>query len=146
MNTPNTSARGMRKAAARPLIKKALKTAAAHLAAAVLCAVVTNVYALFGHGIRSASMDLMFLYPLLGGTAVFASLAAALPRLPGRPRPISRAGYNLYNSGVAALTAAAMLTGIMDIAGTASKWIAYIRAAGYILAAAAFVCQWMNRR
>jgi hypothetical protein len=119
-----------------------LKTAMVHLAAAVFCIVTANVYALFGHGARSASMDWMFLYPLLGGTVVFSLWAALLPRLSARFLLISRVGYNLYNSGIAALGSAAMLTGIVEIAGTDSKWIAYIRMAGYVMMAAAFICQW----
>jgi hypothetical protein len=130
----------------RVIILQVLKAAAAHLAVAAFCLIAANVYALFGHGVRSASMDFMFLYPLLGGTAVFILLAAALPRLPERFRRISRTGYNLYHSGIAALTAAAMLTGIMEIAGTSSRWPARIRTAGCILTAAAVVCQWVKYR
>jgi hypothetical protein len=110
-------------------------------AVSAACLVITHVYALFGHGVRSASMDWMFLYPLAAGTGVFSLPALLWPRLPGRFQVFSRAGYNLYNSGIAALTSAAMLTGIMEIAGGGSKWIRYIRWGGYILAGTAVICQ-----
>ena len=118
-----------------------VKTAVVYFAVSILCIVITNVYALYGHGIRSDSMDFMFLYPFLGGTVVFLLTAFLTLRLPERLFKISRAGYNLYNSGIAALTSAGMLTGIMEIAGTGSKWIQYIKVAGIVLLAAAAVCQ-----
>jgi len=112
-----------------------------YFAVSILCIVITNVYALYGHGVRSGSMDFMFLYPFLGGTVIFLLTAFWASRPPERAGKISRAGYNLYNSGIAALTSSAMLTGIMEIAGTGSQWIPYIRIAGIILLAAAAVCQ-----
>jgi hypothetical protein len=118
-----------------------IKTAVTYSAVSAGCLVITHVYALFGHGARSASMDWMFLYPLAAGAGVFSLLAFLRPRLPGRFQAVSRAGYNLYNSGIAVLTSAAMLTGIMEIAGGGSPWIRYIRGGGYILAGAAVICQ-----
>jgi uncharacterized membrane protein YdcZ (DUF606 family) len=72
-------------------------------------------------------MDLMFLYPLIGGAAMFAAIKLLRSKM-----PVSRAGYNLYNSGIAALVSAAMLDGIMEIAGTGSKWISLIRITGIV--------------
>ena len=118
-----------------------IKTASVYFAVSILCIVITNIYALFGHGVRSESMDFMFLFPLIGGSVLFLLAAFLWPHLPERLRDMSRMGYNLYNSGIAALTTAAMLTGIMEIAETGSKWIQYIRIAGYILAGTAFVFQ-----
>jgi len=63
------------------------------------------------------------------------------PVLPERMRVISRIGYNLYNSGIASLTVAAMLAGVMEIAGTGSRWILWIRASGIMLLAAGIACQ-----
>jgi hypothetical protein len=113
----------------------------AYFSVSILCLVITNVYALFGHGVRSESMDFMFLYPLIGGTGVFLLMTLIAVYLPERLREVSRVGYNLHNSGIASLTSAAMLTGIMEIAGTSSKWIGYIKLAGYVLVCGAFVCQ-----
>ena len=70
-------------------------------------------------------------YPLIGGALIFALL-----KLAGAKKPVSRAGYNIYNSGIATLTAAAMLEGIIEIAGSGSRWITVIRYAGATLTAA----------
>ena len=121
-----------------------VKTAIVYTAVSVLCIVITNVYARFGHGVRSDYMDFMFLYPLLGGTAVFLLLALLWPALPEGMRKRSRMGYNLYNSGIACLTSAAMLTGIMEIAGTGSRWIQTIEGSGIVLLAAAVGFQIMG--
>ena len=145
--------------AKRSMRHLSIKTAMVYLAVSLLCVAITNAYALFGHGVRSDSMDFMFLYPLVGGSLVFISVALLAPfmsqtryrffykrgeskgvsYLPIRWR--SRVGYNLYNSGIASLTSAAMLTGIMEIAGTGSKLIQYIRIFGITLLAAAIACQ-----
>jgi len=103
-----------------------VKTALAYFIASIICVAVANVYALFGHVVRSVSMDLMFLYPLIGGIVLFAFIS-------------SRVSYNLYNSGIATLTSAAMLDGIIEIAGTSSNKIRYIRVFGIILIIAAAV-------
>lgn len=124
----------------RRLLRFYLKTAIVYLALSALCIVITNVYALFAHGVRSLFMDLMFLYPLLGGALIFFGLALMARLLPGRAG-ISRAVYNLYNSGIATLTSASMLDGVMEIAGTGTKWIGYIRIFGLVLLAAAAACQ-----
>ena len=135
-----------------------IKTTIVYLAVTISCVVIANVYALFGHGVRSDSMDFMFLYPLLGGSLGFLFVALLRPFLLQtrhlffykrgergesrlQIRRCSRISYNLYNSGIASLTSAAMLTGIMEIAGTGSKLIQYIRAFGITLLAAAIACQ-----
>ena len=118
-----------------------IKTAMVYLVVSFLCMVITNVYALFGHGVRSDSMDFMFLYPLIGGAVVFLLIALLLPFMSRKLSSLSRIGYNLYNSGIAALTSAAMLTGIMEIAGTGSVWIIYLRVVGFVLLIAAIAWQ-----
>jgi len=78
---------------------------------------------------------------LLGGTLVFLIAALVVPRLSEKRRRISRMGYNLYNSGIAALASAWMLTGIMEIAGIGSKLILFIVIAGAVLMAVGIACQ-----
>ena len=124
----------------------AIKTAIVYFAASILCVVVTNVYALFGHGARSDSMDYMFLYPLIGGgvafvlLAIFGMLTITSPRI-SKKGGISRAGYNLYNAGIASLAAASMLRGIIEIAGAGTMWDIYIRIVGCALLIAGIACQ-----
>lgn len=118
-----------------------VKTSIVYFAVSLLCILIANVYAIFGHGVRSSSMDFMFLYPILGGTLVFLLLALVLAKLPPKLRRLSRIAYNLYNSGIAAFTSAAMLTGIMEIAGTGSEWIIYMKGFGFVVMATSIVYQ-----
>ena len=111
------------------------KTIIAYLILSAACVCVANVYALFGHGIRSAAMDFMFLYPLLGGGLVYCLIALLFPRL--NLRRHYRLACNLYNSGIAALTVGALLKGIVEIAGTGSAWSSLFAYAGIGFLAAA---------
>ena len=43
-----------------------MKTALAYAAASAYCVLFDRLYALFGHGVYSGWMSLMFLYPLAG--------------------------------------------------------------------------------
>lgn len=112
-----------------------LKTVIVYFVLSVLAVVVDNVYALFGHGVRSASMSLMFLYPLLGGAVVFLLLGLITPHIGGR---IYRTGYNLYSAGIATLTVGSFFRGILDIAGTASGFSGIFTIIGWTLAGVGF--------
>lgn len=114
-----------------------VRTALIFLLVSAACIAATNIYALFGHGVCSASMDTMFKYPLWMGTAPFSLLAALGKRL--RRRRFPRLAFNLYNSGIAALTSGAMLYGILEIAGTSSAYQPLLMAAGWIFAAIGFI-------
>jgi hypothetical protein len=92
-----------------------------YLICAGLCAAVANVYALFGHGVRSWAMDLMFLCPLLLGAALFAILSVFAPDFADRKG--YRLFFNLHNSGVAAITVGLLFRGILDVAGTGSDFV-----------------------
>ncbi|MDR2656735.1 MAG: hypothetical protein LBB86_02795 [Oscillospiraceae bacterium] len=98
-------------------IDKRTKTTLAYLAVSALCVVISNVYALFGHGIRSDAMDFMFLYPLVGGALVFTALRISRLAYP------CRFALNAYNAGVALLALSALLKGIMDIAGANTGFV-----------------------
>jgi hypothetical protein len=103
-----------------------------YLAVSVVCGIVTTVYALFGHGVRSDAMDFMFLYPLIGGFVI--KILSALV-VGDYSRGSKRVGVNLYNSGLAALTCGALLRGIVEIAGTDSVYIRWFFVAGWVMAA-----------
>jgi hypothetical protein len=108
-----------------------------YLAVSAICVIVTNVYALFGHGVRSNVMDYMFLYPLIGGFVIkMMSALAAGDYFHG----LKRFGVNLYNSGLAALTCGALLQGIVEIAGTDSSYISWFFVVGAVMAAFGAVC------
>ncbi|AFV03278.1 hypothetical protein UNSWDHB_1634 [Dehalobacter sp. UNSWDHB] len=99
---------------------------------------VNNIYAQFGHGVRSAAMTLMFLYPLLGGALFYFTLGLIVPRISDRRN--YRLFYNIYNSGIAVLTVGSLLKGILDIAGTASGYVQLFQVTGWAGAAAGLVC------
>lgn len=113
------------------------RTALGFLVASAACIAVTNIYALFGHGVRSVSMDYMFLYPLMMGS--LPSLVLAVLRTRIRERRFLRLASNLYNSGVATLTAGAMLNGILEIAGTTSFYQPLFMCVGLMFATAGFI-------
>ncbi len=93
------------------------RTALTYLLVSLLCIVFPEIYDLFGHGVRSAAMDLMFLFPLLGGAVPFTVRWLWL-----KPnRPVNRLAFNAYNSGIATLTTGRLLTGVFTIAGTTSN-------------------------
>ena len=96
------------------------KTVIVYLALSATAIAIDNIYALFGHGVRSASMSFMFLYPLLGGSLLYFLFGAIRPGMVS-VKPY-RLGYNLYNSGIATLTTGSFFKGILDIAGTASEY------------------------
>jgi hypothetical protein len=108
--------------------RRARRTTFAYAGATAFCILFSQVYALLGHGVRSALLSLMFFYPLLGGVLPFGLLwlltgrrpSDGLFRLTGRP---GRLAGNLYHSGLATLTLASALGGILAIAGTASPYL-----------------------
>lgn len=95
-----------------------IKTTIIYVIITIICVVINYVYSFFGHGVSSDSMTYMFLYPLIGGVAVFGLCAMF------NIKAKSRIAYNLYNSGIAALTVGSMLKGVFDIAGTSSGYLA----------------------
>jgi len=112
------------------------KALTVYLAASVALAAFDNIYAVFGHGVRSAWMGWAFACPLAGG-ALWACLSAFVDAK-GR-----RFAFNAYNSGLAAVTAGMLYKGIVYIAGADDLWgsqfIAFGILAASIGAAALFV-------
>jgi hypothetical protein len=98
---------------------------------------VNNIYALFGHGVHSAAMTWMFLYPLIGGGLgyfLIERLAPGIVKAKGY-----RLFYNLYNSGIATLTVGSFLQGILEIAGTSSPYTIGFYVVGLLFAVAGLV-------
>ena len=126
--------------------RRTVKTTLSYFEITALCILFDRIYAMFGHGVASAAMTFMFLYPLLGGVLPFGLLWIAGPHLK-RPVSFSRLAYNAYNSGVAALTVASALTGVFEIAGTSSPYTVALTAAGAVLCAlgmASFLAGWLR--
>ncbi len=117
MRPPNVTRRGL------------WKGAAIYGAIAAFCILLTNVYALFGHGVRSPAMDWMFLYPLAGAVIAFV-LGLSCPQVAvARSWPAAK---NLFSAGCAVLAMGALLRGILDIAGTASGYLVFYAVAGWL--------------
>lgn len=76
-----------------------------------------GVYELFGHGVYSYYMLYAFAIPLAFG--VLPNLIAAVR---GTPKP-NKIAYNLYNSGVATLTAGSVFEGVLEIYGTTNRLV-----------------------
>ncbi len=114
------------------------KTTRVYLALSAACVAFDRIYALFAHGVSSASMSLLFLYPLLGGFLPFFLLWRYPPRSAQQP---GRLPFNCWNSGLAALAAGSLLRGIMQIAGTSSPLLVAFPALGWSLILLGLVSQ-----
>jgi hypothetical protein len=120
------------------------KTAIVCLILSAAAILVDNIYALFGHGVRSAAMTYMFLYPLIGGTVFY----SALNLLIGNPgeKPVYRVFKNLWNSGLAVLTVGSLLKGILEIAGAESPYVLPFQLCGWMFLAAGLALLLVKRK
>mgnify|MGYP000923671162 CR=1 FL=1 len=98
---------------------------------------VDQIYGLFSHGVDSAAMTWMFLYPLLGGAFYYFIFGKLIPDLAQRPG--FRLLLNLHSSGIGTLTAASFLQGVFEIAGTDSPHLTYYYGIGIVFIIAGFV-------
>jgi hypothetical protein len=117
------------------------KTIWAYLILSVAAVVIDKVYDAFGHGVDSAAMTWMFLYPLLGGALFYFIIKTLIPHI--TKFADCRVFLNLYNSGIAALTLASLLKGILEIAGTNSPYLKYYYMTGGIFIAAGLIIIFM---
>lgn len=106
----------------------AVRSAAVWLGVALFCLIFNLIYARYSHGVSSAYMSYMYLYPLLGGALVY-GLTGMLPRV----RMPGKVAANAWNSGLAALTVGSLLRGIFEIAGTESAYQVWFVIGGMIL-------------
>jgi len=115
------------KTAARRLNKKIYS----YIAFTAFCIVFDRIYALFSHGVSSASMSLMFLYPLIGGVLLFVLIRNLAPHACGAKH--YRLFINSYSSGIITLTIAGALAGVFEIAGTSSPYLIYFIICGWAM-------------
>lgn len=113
--------------------KFTLKTVIVYLIISTFCFVVNRIYAIFGHGVSSDYMTWMFLYPLLGGSLFYLIIELFLKGIKQTSK--YRLFYNIYNTGIAILTAGSFLKGILDIAGTNSPYILFYFVTGWVCVA-----------
>ncbi len=120
--------------------KKGGKGAAIYLFVSLFCLIFYLVYDIFSHGVHSPYMTFLFAWPLVLG--LLPCVAFWLTERLKKPKRIAK---NLYNSGVAALTASSMLRGIFDIAGTSSDYQQWLMYAGAVMLAAG-ICMYFAGR
>lgn len=112
------------------------RTAAIYAGVAVFCGVFALIYGQFSHGVFSAFLGWMFLFPLLLGALPF----LLLWRLPSAGYPGTMARY-AYHSGLAALTLGSCLTGIFEIYGSTAPLVkAYWVGGGILLGFGVLAC------
>jgi hypothetical protein len=109
--------------------KQLRRTVWAYLIVSAAAVAIDKVYGAYSHGVDSAAMTWMFLYPLAGGALYFFIIGKLFPRI---THSVScRVFLNLHNSGIASLTIASLLKGVFEIAGTNSPHLVYYNAAGW---------------
>lgn len=91
------------------------KVAMVYLGFTLFCVLFASVYMIFAHGVSSNYMTFLFAWPLCGG------VITTLGVLIARGKPI-RLAFNIFNSGIAILTAGSMFRGILDIAHATSPY------------------------
>lgn len=122
-----------------------------YLAITLFCTVFSAVYHYFSHGVHSPWMRFLPLLPLLLGVVPSGlTLAGILPPAPeaGGEGSVTRDIYlrELYPFGIAAVTAASALKGILEIAGTDSSYPDYLLCAGVLMLAAGALTRFIQRK
>ena len=102
-----------------------------YLLVTIFCVAFGLIYEAFSHQVYSASMMLMFLFPLIGGVIPFGIMA-----LTGHPYFPGSLDRTLYGCGIATLTVGSCFKGVLDIYGTTSRFSSVYLIAGLILTVA----------
>ena len=97
----------------RNIIRK-YKTSSVYLGISILCLIIFLIYDQFSHGVRSPYMTYLFLWPLVLGFVPYTIAAFIKSKTAAYGNSITRIAFNIYNSGVAAITVSSLLKGIFD--------------------------------
>ena len=102
------------------------KTATVYLILSIFLFIFSRVYVSLSYGEVSIFMNTLSLVPLIGG-GLLVGLLYLQPTL-------SRLSFNLWNSGVAVLTAGFLLRGIINLSGrsTTLDWPYWVIGAGFL--------------
>lgn len=95
--------------ATKPSLSRKGKTTLFYSILSIFFFIFSRIYESLSYGEVSAFMHYLFLVPLIGGAILLAALFVQ-PQL-------SRLTYNLWNSGVAILSAGFLLRGIINLSG-----------------------------
>lgn len=107
-----------------------IKTIIVYFLISIFTILFDKVYSLFSHGVYSTYMNLMFLYPLIGGALIYSVISLFFVNINYKKY---RNSFNIYNSGIATLTVGSLLHGVLEIAGTSSIYIKYYSIVGWVL-------------
>lgn len=114
---------------------KSRETAVRHyisyLAISAFCLIFGIVYHRFSHGVTSPYMGFSFLFPLAGGFLPY-FIMSFFPKIINK-KSMCR---TVYNSGIATLTTGSLVTGIVEIYGTSTRYSVIYYIVGIILLAA----------
>jgi hypothetical protein len=78
-------------------------------------------------------MTYLFLWPLVLGFVPYTIAAFIKSKTAAYGNSITRIAFNIYNSGVAAITVSSLLKGIFDIAGNSSIYQSYLMTGGIVI-------------
>lgn len=122
------------------LTRKCMKTTLVYLGVTVFCVVFCLIYEYFSFGEHSDAMRLMFLAPMVGGALPFLILA-----MRRKAWSLSRAAYNLWNSGIAVLVSGCLVKGIIEVSGRVSDYDMFYWVGGALFLIAAIAVQVKER-
>jgi len=108
---------------------------------ALFCILFAAVYEHFSHQVYSNYMIYTFMFPLFGGALPFAVIFIF-----GKKHTPGRLSFNLYNSGIAALTVGSILKGVLEIYGTSNGLISVYWFVGFGLAGIGlliYIAEWI---
>lgn len=109
-----------------------------YLLISLFCVLFGAVYEHFSHEVYSYYMIYAFLFPLLGGTAVFYGLSLFGKRMPGR------IACNLYHSGIATLTIGSLFCGVLEIYGTTNALTSVYWIVGWLFVLAGVIFYFLS--
>ena len=112
------------------------KIALVYAGSTAFCLVFCAIYEKFSFGEHSLWMRMMFMIPLLGGAAPFGLIAVS-----ENPPSVSRAAFNLWNSGLAVHISGCLVHGIIEISGRVPDYDVFYWAISGIFLALAFIIQ-----
>lgn len=118
-------------------IKEHKKIFLTYLGVAIATIIIARIYSIFGHGVSSAAMSFMFLYPLIAGVIYFILFVLILKR--AHLHFGFRLFKNLYASMITLLTVRSFLQGIFEIAGTNSPYLVYFYYSSALMAGSCFM-------
>lgn len=114
-----------------PIKKRLKKTILCYTLLTVFFFAGSRIYEHFSFGETSAFMHYLFLIPLIGGTLLVALQLFV--------KGLSRLSLNLWNSGVATLTAGALYRGIVNLSGRSTTMDRPYYYVGFAFLALAFI-------